>query len=269
MKTLAHLSDLHVDLSLANERDLAQLVEALEAQQVDHVVVTGDVTHSGLRAEYARFLGAFEPVWSDGRLTVVPGNHDRCGDDVAALIAQGRRVSVERHDGLFLVRVDSTAPHNRISYRSHGEVCDRVLEAVDDALAHAPPGALVALALHHHVLPLPVESVQEWFSDAVGWPHARELHLGRDLLRLARGRCDLVLHGHRHLPRALVVEEAWPTPRPLRIFNAGSSTRLGAFRVFTHDEGQLTVEPSWRSVRVRPPRATPVPHLERPLPAQV
>lgn len=267
MKLLAHVSDLHLDLSPSTEGQVAQVVEALRAARVDHVVVTGDVTHAGRRAEYARFLGAFEPLWAEGRLTVVPGNHDRCGDDVAAMISHGRRVAVERHDGLFVVRVDSTAPHNRISFRSHGEVCLRVLEEIDGALAEARRGELVALALHHHVLPLPVESVQEWFADALGWPHAGELHLGRELLRLARGRCDLVLHGHRHLPRALAVDG--DQARSLRVYNAGATGRLGAFRVFTHEHGQLAREPEWRTVRTPPPRATPVPRHERPVPAQL
>jgi 3',5'-cyclic AMP phosphodiesterase CpdA len=262
MKLLAHVSDLHLDLSSGTERQAAQVVEALRAARVDHVVVTGDVTHAGRRAEYARFLGAFEPLWAEGRLTVVPGNHDRCGDDVAALISQGRRVAIEHHDDLFVVKVDSTAPHNRISFRSHGEVCRRTLEAVDEALAQAPTGTLVALALHHHVLPLPVESVQEWFDDAVGWPHAAELHLGRELLHLARGRCDLVLHGHRHVPRALSI--SGDGERSLRVYNAGATGRLGAFRVFAHEHGQLAREPEWRTVRAPPPRATPVPRHERP-----
>jgi hypothetical protein len=36
-------------------------------------------------------------------------------------------------------------------------------------------------------------------------------------------------------------------PRPLAIFNAGSSTELGRVRIFCHDEGQMLSEPGWLS----------------------
>ncbi len=267
MKTLAHVSDLHLDLSPEAERQVTQLVEALRAARVDHVVVTGDVTHAGRLEEHAQFERAFASLRAEGRLTVVPGNHDRCGDDVAARISRGQRVAVARHDGLFVVRVDSTAPHNKRSFRSHGEVCERTLEAVDQALSEAPSGALVAVALHHHVLPLPVESVQEWLATVIGWPHAAELHLGRKLLRLARGRCDLVLHGHRHVPRAVEVHGSGR--RTLRVFNAGATRRLGAFRVFRHQAGALVGAPEWSPVRGLPKKAWLVPQNEWLLPAHV
>jgi hypothetical protein len=52
-------------------------------------------------------------------------------------------------------------------------------------------------------------------------------------------------------------------PRPLRIFNAGSSTELGRVRVFSHARGRLLCDPSWISARLdrahsttRPPAAT-------------
>ena len=47
-----------------------------------------------------------------------------------------------------------------------------------------------------------------------------------------RGRCDLVLHGHRHIRRGA---RLFGPPRPMHVFNAGSSTELGRVRVFAHD----------------------------------
>jgi metallophosphoesterase superfamily enzyme len=47
------------------------------------VLVTGDVTHRGRLREWAAFEKAFEPLIESGRLTAVPGNHDRLGDDMA------------------------------------------------------------------------------------------------------------------------------------------------------------------------------------------
>jgi hypothetical protein len=182
----------------------------------------------------------------------VPGNHDRSGDDVAELLSDELRVSVDRRDGLFMVCVDSTAPHNRSLFRSHGELCEQTLDGVDRALELAPRGALATVLLHHHVWPLPVESFGEWFAHAFGWPHAAELPLGRALLERVRGRCDLVLHGHRHVPRHFQVEHAGE--RSLQVVNAGSSTALGAYRVFEHAEGRV-LSTRWTRVAHRPRRS--------------
>jgi 3',5'-cyclic-AMP phosphodiesterase len=199
------------------------------------VVLTGDVTHSGRVDEYELFEALFRPLRQREMLTVVPGNHDCGGENVAELLSDELRVSVDTRDGLFLVCINSTAPHNVRSWRAHGELCHQTLEAVDQALDLAPMGRLRCVVLHHHVLPLPVEGVGEWFAEQLGWPHAGELALGRDLLRRVRGRCDLVLHGHRHRPRQLIIDG----PVSLQVLNAGSTTELGAFRVFSHHGGRL------------------------------
>jgi 3',5'-cyclic AMP phosphodiesterase CpdA len=208
---------------------------------MDHVVVTGDVTNRGRRVELDRFWSIFAPLRD--RLTVVPGNHDRLGDDLGARLMRGGRVEVVQRDGLYLVRVDSTGAHNRFLLAGHGEICQGVIDLVDVALDGAPPRALVALVLHHHPLPLPEETLPERLATRLGWPWAAELRLGAELLTRARGRCDLVLHGHRHVPREmrLFADE----PRPLALYNAGCSTALGRFRVLSHEDGALVAPPQW------------------------
>lgn len=254
-KTLAHVSDLHLGHSPARERAAAMVVERLLEQSVDHVVVTGDLTHSGSLRELAQFERVFAPLSRQGRLTVVPGNHDRGTDDVAEHISLGRRVWVERRAGLHLTCIDSTAPHNRTSFRSHGELCARTLDAVTAALDAAPTDALRVVLLHHHLLPLPVEGIGEWFAEAFGWPHAAELPLGRALLARLLGRCDLVLHGHRHVPRQLRAQAGKGGGLP--IFNAGSTTQLLACRIFdlaAHERPQwLQVAPAPKRSPVRMP----------------
>ena len=54
--------------------------------------MTGDITHSGRQVEVDRFFAIFEPFLRDDRLIVVPGNHDRLGDDVADRLMNGPRV---------------------------------------------------------------------------------------------------------------------------------------------------------------------------------
>jgi 3',5'-cyclic AMP phosphodiesterase CpdA len=257
VRTLAHLSDLHLGESPARERRAEALVRAVLEAQVDHVVLTGDVTHSGRLAEYRRFEALFRPLRERELLTVVPGNHDCGGENVAELLSDELRVAVDAREGLFMVCINSTAPHNVRSWRAHGELGQQTLEAVDAALDLAAPGRLRCVLLHHHLLPLPVEGVGEWFAHQLGWPHAGELPLGRELLRRVQGRCDVVLHGHRHVPRHFSLEG----PVPLQVLNAGSTTELGAFRVLSHRDGRLeairwvTVEPRVSSRALELPAA--------------
>lgn len=253
MKTLAHLSDLHLGLQPNAPEALGRAVQALA--ETDLVVVTGDLTEGGRNSELATFERICGPIAD--KLVVVPGNHDRCGDDVGERLMHGRRVDVVTRPGCTVVRVDSTAPHNRISWLSHGRMCESVLEQVDRALDRAPRHALRVLALHHHVFPLPAEGFWEHVSEALRLPNHSELSLGTRLLEVLRGRCDLVLHGHRHVPRQFVIDGE----RPLRIFNGGSTTDLGAFRQFEF-AGNALSDGQWVQV-VPSPR--PSPHV-RPAP---
>lgn len=235
--TLAHLSDLHVGRGPAEALALERTVAALLEIRVDHVVVTGDVTHRGRLDELATFRRLTAPI--AGRLTVVPGNHDRLGDDAGRFLMRGR-VAAERRDGLHLVRVDSTAPHNRRRLDCHGRLTEADVDAVDAALGEAPRGALTAVLLHHHVHPLPGDDVWERLAGLVGLPFTAELSRGAALLARLRGRCDLVLHGHRHVPAELVLGRG--EARPLRVVNAGSTTGLGRARLFCHAAGRVTGE---------------------------
>jgi 3',5'-cyclic AMP phosphodiesterase CpdA len=185
-------------------------------------------------------------------MTLLPGNHDRLGSDLGPeLMPGGGRVDVIMAPGLHLVRVDSTGPHNRAFLAAHGALCARVLDEIDLALASAPPGRTVVLALHHHPLPLPDEGFFERTATRLGWPMATELDLGRELVERARGRCDLVLHGHRHVPRLLTL---WPDDaRPLSVHGAGSTTLLGRARLFAHAGGALVGQPRWMEVRPASP----------------
>ncbi len=248
---LAHVSDLHLGLPGAS-RGTEDICQALVEVGVDHVVVTGDVTQKGRRREWETFERAFAPLLEGGRVTVVPGNHDRAEEDVASSIMPGPRVQTVEHEGLFVVRLDSTAPHNRSLLTSHGHVGEEDIAAVERALAEAPPGALVTLALHHHVHPLPGDSFREDLVSWLGWPWCDELPAGQRLLERVQGRCDLVLHGHRHVPSEHHALGLFG--RAMGVFNAGSSTELGSVRVFRHRTGALEGAPRWLGARRTTPR---------------
>jgi 3',5'-cyclic-AMP phosphodiesterase len=241
-RTLAHVSDLHLGHSPSNDAAVEALARTLARLDPDHLVISGDLTHRGRRTEMAHFEALFAPWLERGTASVVPGNHDRVGEDAGSAVMRGARVAVDGRDGLWLVRVDSTGPHNRSYLNSHGALCEHVLEQIDAALAAAPEDVLVGLVLHHHVLPLPEESLAERLAAWLGLPHARELALGEALLKRVHGRCDLVLHGHRHVPRGFHLDVGL---RRLSIYNAGSSPELGRFRLLAHSGGALVGKPRW------------------------
>jgi Icc protein len=240
MRTLVHISDLHIGRDEATDEAARRLARMLVEARVDQVLLTGDVTHRGLAPELTRFERIFARLLEEGRLAAVPGNHDRMGDDAARGLMRGGRVAITDAPGLHVVRVDSTAPHNRSLIDGHGELSAQDVADVRLALDETPPGALPVVMLHHHVLPLPVEDLAERLATLVGLPCADELPLGEDLLGRILGRCRLVLHGHRHVPAEFRV--ALPGGTPMRILNAGSSTILGRARIIAHLAGELAWE---------------------------
>jgi 3',5'-cyclic AMP phosphodiesterase CpdA len=246
---LAHLSDLHIGRGPEDDAQAAQLARALVEIGIDHVLVTGDVTHRGRRREWDQFQAIFAALLGSGRLTVVPGNHDRLGDDLGDTIMPGARVQCVTRDGLHIVRVNSTGDHNRSWLQGHGILLPEDLDAIDEALDEAPRDHLPVIALHHHVVPLPEEHAAEKLSFLLGWPFTAELERGRELLDRIRGRCGLVLHGHRHVPRGVRLQEGLHS---VRIFNAGSSTLLGGARVFEHAGGVLVGHPWWLEASALP-----------------
>lgn len=242
-QTLAHVSDLHFGLAANLEAAAALLVQQLVRHAIDHVIVSGDVTHRGRRDEAKRFWSCFAPLAEAHALSVVPGNHDRLGDDVAATFMDGQRVHVTRVPGLRIVRFDSTGPHNRYAFSGHGLVHDQDLHELDRALGRPDRGELVVVTMHHHPLPLPEESSLERVSAWLRLPYTTELAMGRELLACVRGRCDLLLHGHRHQPS---MHELFASDeRPLQVANAGSSTELRRVRVFEHRAGRLLGPSHW------------------------
>lgn len=251
LRTLAHISDLHLGRDDATDAAARRIVDALLAARVEDVLITGDVTHRGRRDELARFERLFAPLLEQGRVSVVPGNHDRLGDDAARGLMRGGRVAIAARPGLHIVRLDSTAPHNRSLIDGHGEVTAQDVADVEVALADAPKGALPLVMLHHHVLPLPVEDLAEKLATLIGLPSADELPLGEDLLGRILGRCRLVLHGHRHVPAEFHV--GTPSSPSMRILNAGCTTQLGRARLLAHADGEVLWE-GWLSAERVPPR---------------
>jgi 3',5'-cyclic AMP phosphodiesterase CpdA len=251
LQTFAHLSDLHVGAGRAALDAARRLCSALVSVRIDRVLITGDVTHGGRRAELDAFRAAFAPLIAQGRLIVVPGNHDRLRDDVSGALMPGARVQAEQHGGLFVVRFDSSGPHNRRLFDSHGQMDRSDMDAICGAFDRAPAGCLRLLLLHHHLLELPDDHLFETMITRLGFPNAAELEHGEELVARLQGRCDLVLHGHRHQPSEIEAGS-------VRIFNGGSSTGLQACRMFAAARGALVHAPKWLDARPRSFAGCPV-----------
>jgi len=239
MWRLAHLSDLHLGKNAETAARARQLVATLASESVDHVLVSGDITHRGRSTELGLFLDIFAPLLARQAVSLVPGNHDRLGDNAGEAMMGGQRVAIDTLPFATVVRLDSTAEYNRSLLTPHGEIDGFDLAAVSRALARAR--GLRVVMLHHHPLPMPEDNLIERVGGWLRITQGRSLVGGEALLEVLRGRCDLVLHGHRHVPRWCRVSDGG-----FDIYNAGSSTEMGAFRVFDSEDGKV-VATHWQS----------------------
>ncbi len=235
----AHISDLHVGLDKSRTKAAELLALSLLEAGVDHVICTGDVTEAGRQSDGWRFREAFAKLRT--KLTVIPGNHDRGTDDYAATLTEGRTLWVEQPAGLYIVCLDSTTPENATKVHAHGELTQKTISHVARALRYVPPQTVPIVIVHHHPMRLPGDGFADNVSDKLGLPFARELPNGHALLRESDGKCPLVLHGHRHTPKVLHMGQ----PPRIAIYNAGSTTELGRYRVFEHEKGVLQ-KVSWQ-----------------------
>ncbi len=245
---LGHLSDLHIadrrryprngltgkDCDKHSSRFGKQLLLALREAQVDHLVVTGDLTASGETSEFERVADLLRPWAEKGRLTAVPGNHDVWTEDAAE---KGRFLRLVGPDGhgmkrpatpyplavslspeVVLLALDS-ARWGEDPWRTPGRLGPQQLQATRDLVRqHAKEGRAVLLALHHHVV-LPPERIP---SDALV---ARMPLADADkVVRLvAEMPVAAVLHGHRHCAfRLELPAPSGTTP----VLCAGSATRV-------------------------------------------
>ena len=55
---------------------LAEMIQDLKRSRPDHIVVTGDLTHLGLPAEFAKAKELLSNLGTPSQVTIIPGNHD-------------------------------------------------------------------------------------------------------------------------------------------------------------------------------------------------
>jgi 3',5'-cyclic-AMP phosphodiesterase len=201
---------------------------------VDHLVVTGDLTFSGEAREFERAAELLRPFSDARKLTVVPGNHDLWTEDA---LETARFLRAIGPDGLGMKKAAPSYPHvvplggdavlvaldsaryGDDPWTTPGRLGSEQLRAARElAREHGKQGKAVLLAFHHHVV-LPPERMP---SDA----HVARMPLfdADQVVRLvAEQPIAAILHGHRHTAfRVDLPGAAGPTP----VLCAGSASRV-------------------------------------------
>jgi 3',5'-cyclic AMP phosphodiesterase CpdA len=178
---------------------------------VDHVVVTGDLTNLALESEFelARDLFERDLGLDPSRVTVVPGNHDLYTrgsltsrrfeqffgawlqsdlPELAIDAGAGRFPVVKLRDQVAFVSVSSAVP--RVPLVAAGELGPAQMQALRRVLSHPEVASrTLVLALHHPV-------VHSWSRLKVHVEGLRDAaEVASELQSVSRG---LVLHGHLH-----------------------------------------------------------------------
>ena len=236
---VAHISDLHFGRK-SFSKILKQLGASFIKNKIDHVICSGDVTDDGLEKQYAAYKNTLKEFVEGGRITSVCGNHDRLGDNIAKYIMP-ERVDVVETDDMYVIKVDSTAPHNKWLIYGCGIICYQVLAKVETLLETTPKNKTVIILLHHHLLPLPEETFWEKVAKKIGLPFADELDLGNKLIEVATGKVDLILYGHRH---DFMSEFNFSNDRILSVYNSGCTPKWKKYRVFSMEAGKI-IDTEW------------------------
>lgn len=185
---ILHVSDLHFG---RNERPesidaLARLIEEVEPELV---IVSGDLTHRGLRSQHERAAAFLRGLGLP--LLAIPGNHDipytfpkRFTKPWLEFERQWNETEpVYRSDALLVVGLNSVRPWRHQSGRLRPRQIDRAREL----LGGAPDGVLRVVVFHHHLLGAPWRSRKK--------PVARRNEV---LAGLVDAGADLILAGHIH-----------------------------------------------------------------------
>jgi 3',5'-cyclic AMP phosphodiesterase CpdA len=245
---LGHISDLHLsdrgryprngysprDCDRHSIRLAQRLLEQLTAAEVDHLVVTGDLTLSAEASEFEKAARLLRGWAEAGKLTVVPGNHDLWTSES---VKTARFLRMIGPDGLGMRKPAAAYPFAALPVpevaivaldssqfgeepmETPGLIGSAQLQACRELVReHVKEGRAVLLALHHHLV-LPRERIP---SDALV---ARMPLFDADkIVRMVSDvRVAGVLHGHRHCAFRLDIPgAAGPTP----VLCAGSATRV-------------------------------------------
>ncbi|MGW6613511.1 metallophosphoesterase family protein [Streptomyces erythrochromogenes] len=241
---ILHLSDLHLGTSrAASTQAFLQAAIKKKYRDVDHIVITGDLFDQPRRRhaqDYVNFIHALQLI-CDKRPIVVPGNHDQriFGNSLFGIGRRLRQLADLKWATFVADPVSQTAFFCFDSSRSEDLARGRVDPEqllkmatefdVENARGRYDSYLRVAL-VHHHPYPYvpqierPIVDPRTW----VGREEFVEMRGAENFLSWCAGRgIDIILHGHKHIPRLIVDHvDGGDVLRPMTTVGCGSS--LGA-----------------------------------------
>ncbi len=212
------------------ERTWNGILEDIEVLEADHVILTGDLTAMGDEEEFLAVEPSLRHLLRAGRVTIIPGNHDRYTDGSAArgfervFKAELTSVMPEYADArgypfvkfvgadVALIGLDSTRVPGWAQYFV-GRLGKAQLAALTRILADPRLEGKTVHVLAHHG-PLSPDGKRDWRESALIDAPA--------LLDVLRDRAVLFHHGHSHVRSWRRGHEAHP-----HLFGGGSSTEPG------------------------------------------
>jgi 3',5'-cyclic AMP phosphodiesterase CpdA len=186
---------------------LTAMVQDIRDARPDHIAVTGDLTHLGLAAEYAKAKSFLEALGSASQVTVIPGNHDAYVDgaldcrlvewadymvsdgitvgDGTSCAAEAMFPSLRVRDGVALIGVSTAQPCS--TFLAVGCIGNDQLRRLQKILIATGEKGLFRIILIHHPPKSGVVSWRKRLTDVEFFQNA-----------LQDCGAELILHGHSH-----------------------------------------------------------------------
>ena len=181
---------------------LDTLIRDLGQQHCQHVLISGDLTHTGLPREFLEARRWLERLGPAEQIAVIPGNHDSLvstpweqsyahwepylASDAGEALPGSSWPSVRVRDNLVFIGLSSALPTAPLM--ATGEVDRGQLEALVDLL-RAHQGKFRVVYLHHS----PVAGAEKW--------RKRLRNAAAVRACISAEGAELVLHGHGHRQR--------------------------------------------------------------------
>ena len=194
---------------------LVRMIQDVRNCQPDHVVVTGDLTHLGLPAEFAKAKELLEALGSASQVTIIPGNHDAYVDGaldcrllewVDYMVSDGIKVcdgtdtvvsalfpSLRVRDGVALIGVSTAQPCS--TFLAVGCIGNDQLQRLQKILVETGQKDLFRIVLIHHPPKSGVVSWRKRLTDAEALQKTMQDY-----------GAELILHGHSHHPSRTYLE---------------------------------------------------------------
>ncbi|MDO9173596.1 MAG: metallophosphoesterase [Actinomycetota bacterium] len=196
---IAHLSDLHCGSRYHIPSLATRVIDEVNVLRPHAVIVTGDLTDMGFRAEFRQAHRMLERLECENVFVLI-GNHDaRNVGEVHFEELFGSRRGELSFEGLRVIGLDSSEPD-----LDSGRIGRETYRFIEERCAIAPEEFKI-VSMHHHLVPVPGTGRERNVVFDAG-----------DLLRvLADNGVDLVLCGHKHVPNVWRLED-------MLIVNAGT-----------------------------------------------